>query len=270
MDIGRENEIADLAEFIAEEHIKNNIVDVEKIADYKQITYNYGRYEDYFDGRLEHDKGKFHIYINLDKVTSRNSRRARFTFGHELGHYFLDTHRHELESGRSLSFHPSDKYYSFSPFEVEANFFSSNLLMPKTRFVNSFHPHQPGFEAIIHLSKNFRTSIESTANQYLKLNANPCLLIKWRPDKTFQYFRVNAALRTKTSLNGNISIKFDINYIWPAMDETDFCIDGVFDAATYLSRWVSNIQPRSSLDLIGIEQTMKLGQHGWLTFMYFH
>lgn len=56
----------------------------EKIATASGLTFNYGSYEDYFDGMLEHIGGKFHIYLNSDK-SPENSTRSRFTFAHELG-----------------------------------------------------------------------------------------------------------------------------------------------------------------------------------------
>ena len=64
----REQEIADLAEAIAAEHFRTSRVEPSAIIKSKGISISFGRYEDYFDGLLEHRHGRFHIFANLDRV----------------------------------------------------------------------------------------------------------------------------------------------------------------------------------------------------------
>src|SRR3989442_9325036 len=131
----REQEIAELAEAIAEEYFPNARVDPLAIVKTKGITISFGHYGDSFDGLLEHRHGRFHIYANLNRIDHTDSPRARFTLGHELGHYFIDEHRNALAEGLAPS-HPSIcEYESDLPVEREADHFSSNLLMPTTRFM---------------------------------------------------------------------------------------------------------------------------------------
>ena len=99
----RDKEIAELAEFIALEYSDGNKVDPYKICLRKEITYSCNDYSISFDGLLECKNGRFHIYCN-NRIS--NSARIRFTFAHELGHYFIDEHRRALKSGRVPS-HPS-------------------------------------------------------------------------------------------------------------------------------------------------------------------
>ena len=94
----RKNEIIDLAEFISEEYCSGGMVMPELIADRAGISYNYGEYGDCFDGMLEHDSGNFHIYLN--KYSIQYPERLRFSFAHELGHYFIDDHRNSLKKGK--------------------------------------------------------------------------------------------------------------------------------------------------------------------------
>jgi len=126
----RKEEIAELAETVADEHCPTGRVDPVLIAKAKGITLSFGRYEDAFDGLLEHCCGRFHIYCNLDRVERAGSPRARFTLSHELGHFYIDEHRNALKAGRAPS-HPSFcDYESKNPVEQEADHFASCLLMP--------------------------------------------------------------------------------------------------------------------------------------------
>lgn len=69
----------------------------EIIATQSGITYNYGEYGTYFDGVLEHDAGEFHIYLNKQNILYQDNTRLRFSFAHELGHFFIDEHRNALK-----------------------------------------------------------------------------------------------------------------------------------------------------------------------------
>src|SRR5712692_6867841 len=79
----REQEIAELAEAIAEEYFPKSRVEPLGIIKAKRIGISFGRYDDCFDGLLEHRHGRFHVFANLDRVEHADSPRARFTLGHE-------------------------------------------------------------------------------------------------------------------------------------------------------------------------------------------
>ena len=61
---GRKEELSELADYIATEDGDYGVpVDLLRIAEDNDITFNLGNYEKYFDGMLEYDNGRFHIYL---------------------------------------------------------------------------------------------------------------------------------------------------------------------------------------------------------------
>jgi hypothetical protein len=202
----RKNEIIDLAEFLAEEYCSGSQVRPEVIADMSRISYNYGDYQDYFDGLLEHDSGNFHIYININSI--QFPERLRFSFAHELGHYFIDDHRNSLKKGNSL--HKS--YSSFQPkniIEKEADCFASNLLVPPTRFANLIHKKKFNYSLIDSISKHFGISISATLFRFVESGNYPIMVVfsqnntviyKWCSD-TFPYKFLNYHSKQRTPIN---------------------------------------------------------------------
>src|SRR5690554_2923887 len=104
------------------DYFPEGVVDPATIADCSDVSYNYGNYRDYFDGVLEYEDGRFHIYLNTHGAFEPSIPRMRFTFAHELGHYFIDEHRNALKKGKSLhtSFY---KLQRKNIVELEADFF---------------------------------------------------------------------------------------------------------------------------------------------------
>src|SRR5579883_2839480 len=96
----QKEELADLADAVLAEHEAGaKAIDPAPIAIAKGIRLVYGRYGDAFDGMLRHRAGRFSLFCNLDRVEAKKSRRARFTLAHELGHYFIASHRNALQAG---------------------------------------------------------------------------------------------------------------------------------------------------------------------------
>jgi Zn-dependent peptidase ImmA (M78 family) len=202
----RKSEIADLAEFIAEEYCPDCMVMPEVIADSSHISYNYGDYQNYFNGILEHDSGDFHIFLNTCSV--QYPERLRFSFAHELGHYFIDDHRNSLKKGNSL--HKS--YSSLLPkniVETEADCFASNLLAPPARFANFIHRKKFDFSVIESISKNFGISLSATLFRFVESGNYPIMVIysknnivkfKWCSD-SFPYKSLNCNSLQKVPIN---------------------------------------------------------------------
>lgn len=173
----RKQQINELAKYIATEDYNYGLpIDLAKIAEDNEITFNLDDYDKYFDGMLEHENGNFHIFINNYGQYDINTPRIRFSFAHELGHYFIDEHRHVLESGKSLH-HPSQyKLLQKDPIEEEADYFASCLLMPE----NLFYEHSGGqfsYSKIESLQKLFRTSISATLIRYIDLGDTPIMMV---------------------------------------------------------------------------------------------
>lgn len=173
----RKRELEDLANFIATENETEGLpINVASIAENNGLTYCLGDYEDYFDGMLEYEDGHFHIYVNNKGRFSLNTPRIRFSFAHELGHFFIDEHRLVLESGTSLH-HPSK--YCFdqrNPVEKEADFFASSLLMPRSLFEKESQGAF-SFKKLDELSKRYGTSLPATASRYMDYGSMPIALV---------------------------------------------------------------------------------------------
>jgi Zn-dependent peptidase ImmA (M78 family) len=263
--------IADLAEAIAEENISKNKVNLEKIAKKKEIAIIYGAYENCFLGQLMHRYNKFYIYINLDLLNDKLAPRTRFTLGHELGHYFIDGHRNKLKSGESLSYTSDYSYVSNIPVEKEANHFSSHLLMPKTRFITLASKQEPGIPSILTLKDTFHTSIEGTSIHYINMDLLPCMFIKWKPDLTYHYASYTNSFASLTGLKGKPGIKVNTGYIEEVFQilTKEIPRPDYVENVTRLSTWLPNILPESRSDLIGLEQTLRLGEYGGITFLCF-
>lgn len=172
----RKNELIELAEFISNEYCPNSIILPELIATQSGITYNYGEYRDCFDGLLEHNSGEFHIYLNTESVQSSDNSRLRFSFAHELGHYFIDEHRNALRKGKSL--HKS--YYRLlrkNIIEMEADYFASNLLMPTSRFKQIAKCGKFDFSVIELLTKEFGASLSATLVKLIEIDLYPIMVV---------------------------------------------------------------------------------------------
>jgi len=87
-----------------------------------------------FDGQLEYhrSKNRFLLFYNTKYGQAPSGDlhpRTRFSIAHELGHYFLDSHRaFLLQTGRS---HRSrGEFLNDRTVEIEADAFAAGLLMP--------------------------------------------------------------------------------------------------------------------------------------------
>lgn len=106
-----------------------------------------------------------------------NDGFIRFTVAHELGHYFLPGHPgHLFPSGNGV--HQSRSgFISVDPYERQADYFASALLMPESRFRDEIDGAGRGFPAIQHLAKCFQTSITATAIRYAKFTDDAVAVI---------------------------------------------------------------------------------------------
>lgn len=173
----QKDNIESLAEYVADYYCPKGAVNPEIIAEQSKISFSYGNYGDSFDGLLEHEYGKFHIYINNDRLVHPYTERARFTFAHEIGHYYIDHHRNALAQGLAPS-HPSfTGFVSDNLVEREADFFASCLLLPKNRFKQDCFRRKFEFKLIQELSKKYQTSLTATALRYATIGCSPIMVV---------------------------------------------------------------------------------------------
>lgn len=264
----RENEIIDLAKFINETYSEKGILDPEVIAHDNDISFSYNYYDDSFDGILECIDQKFHIYINLEKVSSRTSGRARFTFCHELGHYFLDEHRIPLIQGKAPSHKSICNYSSESYVEREADIFATNLLMPEKNFLKlAKGSKNSGIEAIKELAKSFHTSLTSTFIRYVKLDIGKCAIFKtyknqilwsWSSDSFYSDGYKYPIKGFEMIPRGSATFKRCNG------EEKEASIVKTGSTA---SMWFNYIDDSSSKNIILIEEAINIGDYGVLTLI---
>lgn len=206
----REKELSELAEFIANQYCPNSLVEPSAIAEKLGITHCYGDYGNAFDGLIEQENGNFHIYIN--SKNNINSPRSRFTFAHELGHYFIDEHRQSLLNGKTPS-HPSfTNFSSKNPVEMEADFFASSLLLPEERVKKDCFKKGFDFDLIEQISEKYKTSITATVLKLMTIDHYPIMIVcavankikwfKYSHDFPFKWLKFSSGTVPKNTLSG--------------------------------------------------------------------
>lgn len=222
----RKRVLSSLARGVADLYCPNLPILPEHIAKMGGITFNYSNYEDCFDGMLEHLSGEFHIYMNLDKAP-QNSPRSRFTFAHELGHYFIDEHRIALEAGLSPS-HPSyTNFHSENIVEKEADYFASCLLMPEERFKTDCFRKPFGPDLINFMTSKYEVSATAFLLRYVHSEQVPIMVICSKDGKiTWRWESDDFEFKYLKSIKGSIPgvsvtaeyYKSGIEYIAPQND----------------------------------------------------
>jgi Zn-dependent peptidase ImmA (M78 family) len=259
----RLDEIALLAESVARENFRNGKTDLYGITSRLKISIIEGNYEDYFIGNLLHESGNFFLYLNMDALSLSQESRIRFTIAHELGHYFIDQHRNRLKEGDSLSFVSS---FPCSGIEKEANHFASFLLMPRSKFLKRASKMEAGLSSILKLSSDFGASIEATAIHYSKIDAAPVLIVRWDENSSVKYAFYSNTLLKDLKLPKRLAILKPTEYINGLQFQAN-AVDGpqILENASLLSKWIANIPKGSDVDLVALEETIKLGKYGGLT-----
>lgn len=169
--------LSELAESIANYYFPNGPINPEFIADEYKITHSYSNYKDSFDGLIECLEKEFHIYINIDRLGHGFSERARFTFAHELGHYFIDEHRNALLLGLSPSHSCFTGFVSKNYAERQADYFASCLLLPKNKIENDCLKRKFSFQILSELSKKYKVSLTATAIRFTAIGNHPIMVV---------------------------------------------------------------------------------------------
>ena len=169
--------IRKLAEYIALQ-FDEKITPLERIVADENLDVFYDNYEsNTFDGMTIYDNGKFYIHINTYNGNRADTDRGRFTLAHELGHYFIDTHRIGLKNGL-LKPHPSltNKAQYFS-IEREADYFAACLLMPEERFRKDIGNKKFGIKVIDYLRSEYKISRTACALRFADIGNYPLLIV---------------------------------------------------------------------------------------------
>lgn len=169
--------IKELAETIALEY-QEKVTPLDKIINDEELSVFYDSYgRNTFDGMTFYDNGKFYIHINTDLNNKVNSRRGRFTLAHELGHYYIDTHRLGLKKGLLEPHLSRTNQKQFNQIEREADFFASCLLMPQERFSKDIYRKKFNIDLINSLKDEYRVSLTACAMRYVEIGNHPIMII---------------------------------------------------------------------------------------------
>lgn len=178
----KKNQIKELAEFLALEH-DETITPLGLILEQEELLVFYDDYGTYFDGTLIYDDG-FYVHINTKLGNKPETRRGRFTLAHELGHYFIDSHRLALKKGY-MQPHPSR--YNKNKHQIierEADYFASCLLMPERKFrVDCEFFRSFEYSIIESLSGKYNVSITACAIRFADIGTHPIMVVYMEDNK---------------------------------------------------------------------------------------
>ena len=152
-------------------------IDVMKIAQQEGIILAPDDYGEDFDGRIEFHstKGKFILYYS--EVDPRHPEtRNRFSIAHELGHYYIPTHRELLLNGQS---HFSQAgFICENKLEREADIFSASLILPKSTLDDlTFKRNFLTLRDILKLSVQWQVSATCAAIRYAETTSDCCAVL---------------------------------------------------------------------------------------------
>jgi len=122
-------------------------------------------------------------------------RRKRFTIGHELGHFLIESHSPENGEGFRCSSDSMSRIRATegdfpAKMEVEANRFSAELLLPKTHFQKDLRRMRHiEIEHIPQLSTKYNMSKDAVARRYTQLQDEPCAIVISRNKKFLRAYR---------------------------------------------------------------------------------
>jgi len=126
---------------------------------------------DGFEGSLVRTKGTRN-WTALLNTAVQNTRRRRFTFAHELGHFMCHRElRDKFEDSEETLNDFRDKI------ETEANVFASWLLMPANLIRSEFGGVQWETDALREIGNRFECSLQASALRYVRLSHRPIAFV---------------------------------------------------------------------------------------------
>lgn len=121
-------------------------------------------------------------------------QRRRFSIGHELGHFLMDSHR--PRDGVQFSCSHSDLRIEntreadrIRKMEAEANRFAVQLLMPPKRIRANLRSRQPDLAEIVRLAGEFNVSKAAMARSYVDAHRDALALLVVRNGRLVQAHR---------------------------------------------------------------------------------
>jgi Zn-dependent peptidase ImmA (M78 family) len=121
-------------------------------------------------------------------------RRRRFSIGHELGHFLINSHRPRdgvqfTCSNADLRLENTREADRAKKMEAEANRFAAQLLMPPTRIRANLRSRQPDLAEVVRLADDFNVSKAAMARSYVDAHRETLALVVVRDGRIEQAHR---------------------------------------------------------------------------------
>ena len=251
--------IENLAEKVLAKYSTTMPVDPHEIAKSVGLRTFFEPYEKLFHGNTVYVGKQFLILLNKNSLTNLNYSFARYTYAHELGHYFISEHRNNIKQGKSYAFSGNKEFDSEKRvIEKEANQFAASLLMPKTLFAECFDSFDNvSFETILHIKDYFNVSILTAAIRLNKLDLAPCITVLWN-ENGIKGKGVSSKFLKLLGLS-NYPIEIKINPDRPLIEEEEIYFEPknieYRRAITLLSSWTNSIPKAIANEFLVIEET---------------
>jgi len=262
----RAKDISVLAETVAEMLSTESRLEPDDVAREAGLTFSVGKYGDAFDALLEFRKSRFHVYLNSDRGNDLHTARGRFSFAHELGHYFIDEHRWAL-SGRISPHGSFTGFCSNNTAEREADNFAAYLLMPSARIKSKARGKKGSAATIREFASEFGTSYSSTAIHCAILDVFPIIVMMWTREgcawcwssSEYSGLTKNKARRRFHDIPYESVTADLLNGKGPKSEHAQ--------RGTTLATWFSGVPFQSSVNEVFIEECLSLGRYGALTIL---
>jgi Zn-dependent peptidase ImmA (M78 family) len=140
----------------------------------RDIAYAIG--SDVVEGRLDKAAASLTRIGNRSIIRVREEddvTRKRFSIAHELGHLVLNHFQSLIQFCNTQDM---ERWY-ISDLETEANFFASELMLPKTLVGKRCDVRHVNFSPIRKIAQDFRASLTATAIKFVRLCPESCAII---------------------------------------------------------------------------------------------
>jgi len=173
-------ETTELTEFLSGrfcENMRTDLVGICQDEGIRIITDDYGQA---FDGMLVYANPFFYIHLNSARGNWESSRRGRFTLGHELGHFFLQSHNRGIRMGTIPPHASNTGVVHDDKIEAEADNFSSSLLMPRGRLRALTGGRKFSLDIIKEVSNTFEVSLTAALLRFAQVGTHEIMIVASR------------------------------------------------------------------------------------------
>ena len=158
-----------------------------------------------FEGTLIANDSKTEGIIVIN--AGARHHRQRFTLGHELGHFMIPRHGHNMRcSSADMAVRSSKMMTAHAEMEAEANQFSAELLMPR-RLLREFGflSKEPSINDIKTAADRLDVSFQAMAVRFVDLHDYPITFVMSRNGKVeFGYKRDDFPFWLRVGRKGNL------------------------------------------------------------------